>query len=219
MGQKRRLKPASQLTLFPGEIDESLFGHGPVAGVDEVGRGPLAGPVVAAAVILDPQNIPVGLDDSKKLTAAHREALEISILETSIVAIGEASVEEVDAHNILQATFIAMRRAVANLPVDPVGLLVDGNQDPGIPIPTQLVKGGDARVKSIAAASIIAKVYRDAHMKKIAGEYPEYGWERNAGYGVPEHLAALDRVGISPHHRISFAPVSRVKTQKTLTRP
>jgi len=186
---------------------------GTVAGVDEAGRGPLAGPVVAAAVILDPANIPPGINDSKKLTRRRREALFTAITDGAVVAHGIADVAEIDRLNILQATMLAMGRAVAGLTVMPAMVLVDGNRCPDLAIPARAVIRGDAMSLSIAAASIIAKVTRDRIMAELARRYPDYGWERNAGYGTAEHRAALNLVGISPHHRKSFAPVRKLETQ------
>lgn len=184
---------------------------GPVCGVDEVGRGPLAGPVVAAAVILDPNNIPKGLDDSKKLSPKKRTILFDVIMETALaVSVAEASVEEIDDINILQASMLAMRRAVKNLPIKARSALVDGNSNPGLDLPTLCLIKGDGRSFSIAAASIIAKKIRDEKMAKLAQIYPDYGWEKNAGYGVPAHMKGLGLVGISPFHRKSFAPISKI---------
>lgn len=192
---------------------------GPVCGVDEVGRGPLAGPVVAAAVILDPARVPVGLNDSKKLTEKARVRLAAEIHEAALaVSIAEASVEEIDTINILEAAMLAMRRAVAGLALRPLGALVDGNRDPLIGITTETLVKGDARSLSIAAASIVAKVFRDELMKNLAEKHPEYGWDRNAGYGVPVHLQALRLVGVTPFHRKSFAPIRDIlHQQNTLT--
>lgn len=183
-----------------------------ICGVDEVGRGPLAGPVVAAAVILNPADIPVGLQDSKKLTAKRRALLFDEINEKAIcVSIAEASVREIDTINILQASMLAMRRAVAGLAIKPDGALVDGNRDPGFAdLPTQTLIKGDARSLSIAAASIIAKVFRDNLMSELDKIEPAYGWAQNAGYGVPKHLNALKLVGVSIHHRRSFSPIRDV---------
>ncbi len=180
-----------------------------VCGVDEVGRGPLAGPVVASAVILDPARIPVGLDDSKRLTAKKRELLYESIMETAIAhATAQASVEEIDSLNILEASMLAMRRAVVGLSTTPIAALVDGNRDPGLGgIPTRTLIKGDSRSLSIAAASILAKVFRDRLMAKLGEDFPEYGWAQNAGYGVEKHRQALKLVGVTPHHRRSFAPI------------
>jgi len=187
---------------------------GMVAGVDEAGRGPLAGPVVAAAVVLDFQRIPDGIDDSKKLKRGHRERLHGLIVASAHVGIGMASVEEIDRVNILQATFLAMVRAIEALPVAPHHLLIDGNRKPKtLPCACRTVIGGDAISLSIAAASIIAKVTRDRIMTELALAHPHYGWERNAGYGTPEHQRALSLVGISPHHRKSFEPVYRLMDQ------
>ncbi len=179
-----------------------------VAGLDEVGRGPLAGPVVAAAVVLR-RPIP-GLADSKALTAATREALCLRILEQAWVAVGAASVIEIDRINILQASLLAMRRAVARLPTVPARLQVDGKIPPGLAIPTECIIGGDALIPAISAASIVAKVTRDRLMRRLALRYPGYGFERNVGYGTPEHLSGLRRVGPTCHHRRSFAPVARL---------
>lgn len=187
---------------------------GYVCGVDEVGRGPLAGPVVAAAVILNPDRIPVGLNDSKKLTEKKRDALFDRIMEAAVsVSIAEASVEEIDEINILQASLLAMRRAVEGLDPKITSALVDGNKDPGLGMPTRTLIKGDSRSLSIAAASIIAKVFRDRLMKKLADEHPEYGWDKNAGYGVPKHLAALKLVGATRHHRQSFAPIRDILSE------
>lgn len=188
---------------------------GHICGVDEVGRGPLAGPVVAAAVILDPAHVPVGLNDSKKLSTAKREKLfELINSKALAVSFAEASVAEIDDINILQASLLAMRRAVEGLSVAPNSALVDGNKDPGLKLPTQTLIKGDARSLSIAAASIIAKVFRDRLMQKLAKEYPDYAWEKNAGYGVPKHMAALSLVGVSPHHRRTFAPIRKILNEE-----
>lgn len=180
---------------------------GPVAGVDEVGRGPLAGPVVAAAVILDPENIPAGLADSKTLTEKRREALAPIIRQCAEVSVGEATVAEIDALNILQASLLAMRRAVAALPRAPSICLVDGNQDPGLACPSELIVKGDARSLSIAAASIIAKTVRDEQMRALDENHPEFCWRSNKGYGSAAHLAALEKYGPTQHHRKTFAPI------------
>jgi ribonuclease HII len=196
---------------FLRETHAISSGLWPLAGIDEVGRGPLAGPVVAAAVILDPQAVPAGLDDSKKLSAARREELFAIIAETAL-AIGVASVtaQEIDTINIRQATLLAMRRAVAALPFQPAGVLVDGNDPPDLACPCEAVIGGDAQIASIAAASIIAKVTRDAMMARLCQTYPAYGFSAHAGYGTPQHRAALQAHGPCPEHRYSFAPVKGV---------
>jgi ribonuclease HII len=185
---------------------------GKVAGIDEAGRGPWAGPVVAAAAILDPATLPDSLldhlDDSKKLTRKIREALFEELQGAAAIGVGMADIDEIDRINILQATLLAMRRALDNLPVQPDFALVDGNRMPDLSCPCQTVIKGDGRSLSIAAASIVAKVTRDRLMGRLAEEFPGYGWERNAGYGTAEHKAALERLGITPHHRRSFAPIA-----------
>ncbi len=179
-----------------------------ICGVDEAGRGPLAGPVVAAAVILDPARPIVGLADSKKLSAARRERLASEIREKSLAwSIAEATVEEIDAINILQATLLAMQRAVAGLSLIPSEVLIDGNRCPALDLPMRAIVGGDATVAAISAASILAKTYRDAGMLELAARHPQYGFARHKGYGTAEHLAALREHGPSPVHRKSFAPV------------
>ena len=184
--------------------------EGPIAGVDEAGRGPLAGPVVAAAVILDRKRIPKGLDDSKKMTAAAREDAFVRIMETSCVGVGEASVDEIDLLNIRQATHLAMARAVRALTTAAKFALVDGNDAPALPCRCDTLIGGDGRSVSIAAASIIAKVTRDRMMRALHDEHPFYGWLTNKGYGTDEHLTALKSVGPTRHHRRSFAPVYQI---------
>ena len=195
-------------------------GHGPICGVDEVGRGPLAGPVTAAAVILDPARLPEGLDDSKKLSAAKREALAAEIATVARVCIAHASVAEIDEINILRASHLAMERAVAGLHGAPGFALVDGNRLPsGLAIPARAVVKGDGRSLSIAAASIMAKVARDAIMVDLAQQHPGYGWESNAGYPSRAHLQALRDLGASPHHRRSFAPVRNILYQEKSITP
>lgn len=186
-------------------------GYPRIAGVDEVGRGPWAGPVVAAAVVLDPHNLPWGANDSKKLTAKKREALHDRIWATAHVGIGEASVEEIDRHNILQATYMAMKRALAALPVLPDFALIDGNRLPAsLSCPAHPVVKGDGVVLSIACASIVAKVYRDRLMGDLAKAHPHYGWEHNAGYGAPAHQQGLRTHGVTAHHRRSFKPIAEL---------
>lgn len=179
-----------------------------IAGVDEAGRGPLAGPVVAAAVILCPEGI-AGLDDSKKLSAKRRAELEGIILERCHVGIGMASVEEIDAINILQATFLAMTRAVEALPQMPTHVLVDGNRLPKWRYSAEAIIGGDALHPCISAASIIAKEHRDRIMVAADSEHPGYDWASNKGYGSASHMAALREKGPTPLHRRSFAPVAQ----------
>ena len=184
---------------------------GRVAGVDEAGRGPWAGPVVAAAVVLDvgdlPPRVRARITDSKLLTAEQRAALHPAILACADAAVGIASVAEIDSMNILHATLLAMRRAIARLAQVPDLVLVDGNRVPSLPCPVRTVVGGDRKSLSIAAASIVAKVTRDRLMARLAADYPGYGWERNAGYGTAEHRAALARLGPCVHHRRSFRPI------------
>jgi ribonuclease HII len=183
---------------------------GPIAGVDEAGRGPLAGPVVAAAVILDRSRIPKGLDDSKVMSAEAREVAFELIMECALVGVGEASVDEIDLVNIRQATHLAMARAVRALAVAPGFALVDGNDPPALPCPCDTLVGGDGRSVSIAAASIIAKVTRDRMMRLLHTEFPGYGWHTNVGYGTEEHRKALTALGPTRHHRRSFAPVYQI---------
>jgi ribonuclease HII len=185
--------------------------EGPVAGVDEAGRGPLAGPVIAAAVIFEKKRIPKGLNDSKQMTADARENAYVAIMERAIcVGIGEATVDEIDLVNIRQATHLAMARAIRALTTAPTFALVDGNDAPALPCPCDTIIGGDGRSVSIAAASIIAKVTRDRMMQALHEEHPGYGWFRNKGYGTDEHLTALMRLGPCLHHRRSFAPVHNI---------
>lgn len=184
---------------------------GPVCGVDEAGRGPLAGPVVAAAVILDKKRIPKGLNDSKQLSEGDREEIFPRILEMAVaVGVGEASAGEIDMINIRQATHLAMARAVRALPVAAQFALVDGNDAPALPCKCDTLVKGDGRSVSIAAASIIAKVTRDRLMARLHDEHPGYNWKRNKGYGTPDHLAGLRACGVSIHHRRSFSPVHHI---------
>ena len=190
------------MTLWEYDLSLDIAGF---CGVDEAGRGPLAGDVYAAAVILDPDNPIEGLNDSKKLTEKRREALFPEIQEKALAwCIGIATVEEIDSVNILEATYLAMRRAVEGLKVKPSMALVDGNRNPGLGIPTRLLVKGDATSASVAAASILAKVARDRYMKELAEQYPEYRFEQHKGYGTALHYEMLDEFGISPVHRMSF---------------
>ncbi|HEV8036537.1 ribonuclease HII [Yoonia sp.] len=185
-----------------------------IAGVDEVGRGPLAGPVVAAAVILDPANIPAGLNDSKKLTPKKRDALYDELLAVADVSIAEATVAEIDIHNILRASHIAMVRAVAGLRQTADYALIDGNMVPrDLVIPCEAIIKGDARSLSIAAASVVAKVWRDRHMVALAQQHPHYGWENNAGYPTAQHKLGLEQFGVTEHHRRSFKPIHHILYQ------
>lgn len=182
-----------------------------IAGVDEAGRGPLAGPVYAAAVILDPNRHIPGLADSKKLSAANREQLDQLIRTHALAwAIGIASVEEIDRINILQASLLAMRRAVAALTIVPHLALVDGNRAPALDCQVRTIVGGDATEPAISAASILAKVARDAEMQVLHARYPGYGFDRHKGYPTAAHVAALMALGVSPVHRRSFGPVRRL---------
>ena len=192
---------------FELEEAELKLGHGPVAGIDEAGRGPWAGPVVAAAVILDPDRIPAGIADSKALEADDREAIARRLAEVAEVGVGIADVARIDRDNILNATLWAMAEAVRDLPRRPQLALIDGNRAPSLRCATRTIVKGDARCLSIAAASIVAKVTRDRLMVALSRELPGYGFERHKGYGTPEHQAALDRLGVTPHHRRSFRPV------------
>ena len=182
----------------------------PIAGIDEVGRGPLAGPVIAAAVILDRKNIPEGINDSKKIPKAKRILLAEKIKENSIYAYGAASEIEIDEINILQASLLAMKRASDRLSGVPKTTLIDGNFKPDIKNNTISIIKGDSKSVSIAAASILAKVYRDEIMLKYSKQFPEYGFQTNSGYGTKEHLSALKNYGITPIHRKSFKPVHNI---------
>jgi ribonuclease HII len=192
-------------------IERSIVGQ--VVGVDEAGRGPLAGPVVAAAVLLDPKlprSLARRIDDSKRLAPEERQAVYALLPSYARFAVGSANVAEIDSLNILRAAHLAMNRAVAALGLAPALVIVDGNCDPGLPHVTRCIVGGDGICLSIAAASIVAKVTRDRAMTALAWRHPGYGWERNAGYGTPEHLAALTRLGVTAEHRRTFRPISEV---------
>ncbi|MFQ5538682.1 MAG: ribonuclease HII [Gemmatimonadota bacterium] len=195
--------------LDPLEYERRFWGRGLwVAGVDEAGRGPLAGPVVAAAVILPTGMLVTGADDSKRLSPEVREDLFYTIQDAAEwVGVGAASAREIDRLNILNATTLAMKRALEGVKGDAVAVVVDGNPVRGLGVTHEAVVGGDGRVHSIACASIVAKVVRDRLMMRLAARYPEYGWERNMGYGTPEHLEALRRLGPTPHHRVTFGGV------------
>ena len=179
----------------------------PIIGVDEVGRGPLAGPVISAAIILNKEKIPEGINDSKKLSKKKREVINEELISQHSFAIGIASVEEIDKINILQASLLAMKRAVLNLNIKPQTILVDGNKLPDLEYNMYPIIKGDSKSISIAAASIIAKVYRDKLMQDLSLQYPGYHWEKNSGYGTKQHLLALDNLGVTPIHRKSFAPI------------
>ena len=192
---------------FERESVEIELSGGPIAGIDEAGRGPWAGPVVAAAVILDPHNLPDGIDDSKALDGDQREAVFKQIIASAEYGVGIASIERIDRDNILNATLWAMAEAMAQLALPPRLALIDGNRAPRLACETRTIVKGDAKCLSIAAASIVAKVTRDRLMMTLAREHPGYGFERHKGYGTPEHKAALERLGVSPIHRRSFKPV------------
>ncbi len=216
MAVKSKTKPAQRLPLkepaprptFRRERRALNGGMFPVAGCDEAGRGPLAGPVVAAAVVLDPARIPRGLNDSKKLCAEEREELYGKICASAHVSICIGSTERIDRDNILRASLWALARAVRTLPVRPKLVFVDGNMKIDCGCDCEAVVSGDALINSIAAASIVAKVTRDRLMKRLGLQHPGYGFERHMGYSVPEHVAALQRLGPTIHHRRSFAPVA-----------
>jgi ribonuclease HII len=191
-------------------MPELIVPAGLVCGIDEAGRGPLAGPVVAAAVILDPARPIPGLNDSKKLSEKKREALAVLIRERAIAwAVAEATVEEIDSLNILHATMLAMQRAVAGLVVRPSSAMVDGNRCPQLDIPAEAVVKGDGKIASIAAASILAKTVRDAGMLALHAQYPMYSFDRHMGYPTAAHFQALEEHGASPVHRRSFGPVAK----------
>ena len=179
----------------------------PIIGVDEVGRGPLAGPVISAAIVLNKEKIPEGINDSKKLSKKKREVINEELISQHKFAIGIASVEEIDKINILQASLLAMKRAVLNLNIKPQTILVDGNKLPDLEYNMYPIIKGDSKSISIAAASIIAKVYRDKLMQDLSLQYPGYYWEKNSGYGTKQHLLALNSLGVTPIHRKSFAPI------------
>lgn len=207
---KPKAKPVVPMPDYAIETEEGAPAR-LVCGVDEAGRGPLAGPVVAAAVIIDMSNCPQGLNDSKKLDAARREALLAELQSCAEIGVGIASVEEIDEINILHATMLAMTRAVASLPRAPHVALIDGNRcPPGLGCSSRAVIGGDALALSIAAASIAAKVTRDRMMAELALAHPGYGFEKHMGYSTPEHFDALSRLGASPVHRRSFAPIRKI---------
>jgi ribonuclease HII len=193
---------------FTRETDLLARGLWPVAGVDEVGRGPLAGPVAAAAVVLNPARLPVGLNDSKAMSAAAREAAFERIMNEALaVAIAFVPAAEIDACNILQASLRAMSRSLAALALKPVFALIDGNKLPELACPGEAIIKGDAKSLSIAAASIVAKVARDDAMRRLGGLHPAYGFAQNAGYPTAKHLAALEKLGPTAYHRLSFKPL------------
>lgn len=200
---------------FTFERAAQAQGYSRIAGVDEVGRGPLAGPVTAAAVVLDPENIPEGLNDSKKLTKKARTRLYDEIMQVADVSIAHATVEEIDEFNILRASHLAMVRALEGLKTPPDYALIDGNMIPrGLALPSQTIVKGDSLSQSISAASIMAKICRDCVMLSLAQQHPGYGWETNMGYGSKKHMDALQKLGATPHHRRSFKPVHNILYQE-----
>lgn len=208
------MRSRSGAAAVPDLSFECSLGVPRVAGIDEAGRGPWAGPVVAAAVVLDPTRLPPelvrGLDDSKKLAKTVRELMYDMVAASAVTGVGIATVEEIDRLNILAATMLAMRRAFRALSLPVPCAIVDGNRAPELGCRTYCLVGGDGRSLSIAAASVVAKVTRDRIMARLAREHPGYGWEHNAGYGTKQHAEALSRLGVTPHHRRSFAPVARL---------
>ncbi|MEM1129052.1 MAG: ribonuclease HII [Pseudomonadota bacterium] len=211
--------PARGLPDFTFETRALAAGRMRVVGVDEVGRGPLAGPVTAAAVRLDPKRIPEGLNDSKRLSAKRRAVLAKELHASAEVSVVHVGVADIDRLNILGAAHLAMIRAVAGLGHGPDWALVDGIYLPkDLPCDGETVVRGDGKVASIAAASIVAKVARDALMAELAAQHPEYGWTQNAGYPTPAHLAALERHGVTPYHRSSFRPVHNILCRDTSVR-
>ncbi len=205
--------PLHQLPDFSIERDALASGCSLVAGIDEAGRGPWAGPVVAAAVVLDSKDIPPGLDDSKRLTEGKREDLFLALQARAEVGVGVATVDEIDELNILQATLIAMSRAAEDLSCEPQLALVDGNQAPVLCCPVRTIVQGDQKCLSIAAASIIAKVTRDRIMRELSAEHPGYGWDSNKGYGTKQHQNGLANHGVTQHHRRSFKPIHNILYQ------
>jgi ribonuclease HII len=207
-------KPVAVKKKAVSQAELAWDAPGLIAGVDEAGRGPLAGNVVAAAVILDDFNPIKGLNDSKKLTALRREKLFTEIYAKALcVSVGEASVEEIDRLNILQATMLAMQRAVNGLRLKPAKVLVDGNRIPKLDVLAEAIVGGDAKVQAISAASIIAKVTRDRQCDALHATLPQYGFDSHKGYGTAIHMAALKKYGATPIHRKSYAPVAKVIAQ------
>ena len=205
--QPMKISDSKFKPTFELEAAELQLGNGPVAGVDEAGRGPWAGPVVAAAVILDPSKIPADLDDSKVLDEDARAFLYNRIMKVADVGVGIAEIDRIDRDNILGATLWAMSEAVAALSSKPKLVLIDGNKAPRLSIETRTIIKGDAKCVSISAASIIAKVTRDRIMMALARDFPGYGFERHKGYGTPEHQSAIARLGVCALHRRSFKPV------------
>lgn len=209
-------KPHKIVPNYASELAAAAAGHAPVAGVDEAGRGPWAGPVVAAAVILDPEAIPDGIADSKALNEKQRERVFDEIYRTSGVGVGISSAAEIDEINILNATLSAMRSALANLRIRPALALIDGNRIPATTVPSRAIIKGDATCLSIAAASIIAKVTRDRMMIELGRQYPGYGFERHKGYGTREHQRSIARLGVMEQHRKTFKPIKLAMKFETI---
>ena len=216
----RALKILSGMPSFPTykyEEKLKLQGYSNIVGVDEVGRGPIAGPVFAAAVVLDPNHIPMGLNDSKKLSAKKRNLILSEIMKHADVSVGSASEREIEETNILQASHLAMVRAIDGLKSVPGYILIDGNLVPSsLDVPATALIRGDTSSVSIAAASIVAKVKRDLVMCDLGQHFPGYGWEKNAGYPTQQHLSALQDLGITPHHRRTFRPVRNILYQEKI---
>lgn len=213
-----KTNPSKPCPDFAHELDARRSGARVVAGVDEAGRGPLAGPVTAAAVVLDIRRLPEGLNDSKKLSPAVRNKLAAEIRRSSDWAVAHVWIEEIDEMNIYHASHLAMCRALAGLPRKPTFALIDGNALPRqLPMPGRAVVKGDALSLSIAAASILAKTERDRVMVDLAQQFPGYGWEENAGYPTPGHKRAMTELGVTPYHRRSFAPVHNILCKPTTT--
>ena len=202
------------MKLIVPDLSREISMGGRVAGIDEAGRGPWAGPVVAAAVVLNQSKMPdelrFGIKDSKVISSAKRERLFSLLRLHTEIGVGRAEVTEIDETNILNATFMAMRRALQALSISVDIALVDGNQAPNLPCKVETLVKGDSLSLSIAAASIVAKVHRDREMAMLAKTFPGYGWEKNAGYGTKEHREALARIGVTPHHRKTFSPVAKI---------
>jgi len=199
------------------DLSREISIGGRIAGIDEAGRGPWAGPVIAAAVVLNqskmPEELRLGINDSKVISAAKRERIFSTLHLCADIGVGRAEVNEIDETNILNATFMAMKRALQSLSVSVDVALVDGNQAPNLPCKVETLVKGDALSLSIAAASIVAKVHRDREMTMLAKTFPGYGWEKNAGYGTKEHREALASIGVTPHHRKTFSPIAKIIAQ------
>ena len=199
------------------DLSREISIGGRIAGIDEAGRGPWAGPVIAAAVVLNqskmPEELRLGINDSKVISAAKRERIFSTLHLCADIGVGRAEVNEIDETNILNATFMAMKRALQSLSVSVDVALVDGNQAPNLPCKVETLIKGDALSLSIAAASIVAKVHRDREMTMLAKTFPGYGWEKNAGYGTKEHREALASIGVTPHHRKTFSPIAKIIAQ------